>query len=226
MSKSRLVITAVTLEKRPISEVARTYGVARSWIYKLLDRYRTEGDAAFEPHSRRPKTSPNATNKQSIELILSLRQQLADKGLDAGPETIAWHLQHHHQITISRTTISRYLVKSALVVPSPHKRPKSSYIRFQDSLPNETWQADFTHYPLADGSDCEILSFLDDHSRFALSLSAHRHVTGSTVLHASRNAIRVHGAPASTLTDNGMIGVVGCERHPINRKIETGLLSP
>ena len=47
MSKARLVITAVTVEKRPVSGVARAYGVARSWICALLDRYRAEGEAAF-----------------------------------------------------------------------------------------------------------------------------------------------------------------------------------
>jgi hypothetical protein len=36
MSKARLVITAVTVEKRPVGEVARSYGVARSWVYALL----------------------------------------------------------------------------------------------------------------------------------------------------------------------------------------------
>jgi Helix-turn-helix domain len=56
MSKARLVITAVTVEKRPVSEVARAYGVARSWIYALLARYQAEGDAAFEPRSRRQRT--------------------------------------------------------------------------------------------------------------------------------------------------------------------------
>jgi transposase len=56
MSKARLVITAVTVEKRPVSEVARAYGVARSWVYALLERYRAEGEAAFEPGrgGRRP----------------------------------------------------------------------------------------------------------------------------------------------------------------------------
>ena len=58
MSKARLVITAVTVEKRPVSEVARTYGVARSWIYALLARHRAEDEAAFEPMPRRPKTKP------------------------------------------------------------------------------------------------------------------------------------------------------------------------
>jgi transposase len=46
MSKARLVITAVTIEKRPVSKVARSYGVARSWIYALLARYQAEGEAA------------------------------------------------------------------------------------------------------------------------------------------------------------------------------------
>jgi transposase len=60
MSKARLVITAVTVERRPVSEVARSYGVARSWIYALPGRYRAEGEAASGPRSRRPKTCPRA----------------------------------------------------------------------------------------------------------------------------------------------------------------------
>ena len=58
MSKARLVITAVTVEKRPVTDVAGAYGVARSWIYELLARYRAEGETAFEPRSRRPTHSP------------------------------------------------------------------------------------------------------------------------------------------------------------------------
>jgi transposase InsO family protein len=91
------------------------------------------------------------------------------------------------------------------VVPEPSKRPKSSYIRFQAEQPNECWQADFTHYPLAGGTDTEILSWLDDHSRYALSLTAWHQVTGPVVLATFRAAVTAHGAPASTLTDNGMV---------------------
>jgi transposase len=130
MSKARLVITAVTIEKRPVSEVAKSYGVARSWVCTLLDRYRAEADAAFEPRSRRPKTSPNVTAPGTVELITRLRKELAEQGLDAGPQTIAWHLEHDHQLRVSPTTVSRYLSRQGLVTPDPSKRPKSSYIRF------------------------------------------------------------------------------------------------
>jgi hypothetical protein len=32
----------------------------------------------------------------------------------------------------------------------------------------------FTCYPLADGTDTEVLTWLDDHSRYALRITAHR----------------------------------------------------
>src|ERR1700727_1161686 len=97
MSKARLVITSITVEKRPVTEVARSYGVARSWIYTLLARYEAEGEAAFKPRSRRPKNSPSATSPGTVELIVALRRELTGQGLDAGPQTIAWHLRQQHQ---------------------------------------------------------------------------------------------------------------------------------
>ena len=115
MSKARLVITAVTVENRPVSEVARSCGVARSWIYTLLVRYRGEGEAAFEPRSPRPKTSPNAIGDATAGLIIELRKDLAGQGLDAGPDTIAWHLARHHQVKVSAATVARYLAQAGLV---------------------------------------------------------------------------------------------------------------
>ena len=205
MTKARLVITAVVLEGRSRAEVARAYGVSKGWVSKLVARYRLEGEAAFEPRSRRPRTSPTAIGAATIELIIRLRKQLAEQGLDAGGDTIAWHLTQHHQITVSAATINRYLTAAAMVTPQPRKRPRSSYIRFAAEQPNECWQADFTHYRLADGTDAEILTWLDDHSRYALHVSAHPRITGPIVLATFRKTIAEQGIPASTLTDNGMV---------------------
>lgn len=87
------------------------------------------------------------------------------------------------------------------MTPDPAKRPKSSYLRFAAELPNECWQADFTHYPLANGTDSEVLTWLDDHSRYALRITAHRRVSGPIVVTQFRAAAAEHGIPASTLTD-------------------------
>lgn len=59
---------------------------------------------------------------------MRLRKELAQSGLDPGPDTIAWHLQHHHNVKISVATVSRTLTRQGLVTPEPKKRPKASYI--------------------------------------------------------------------------------------------------
>ena len=199
------MITAVVVERRSPSDVAKAYGVSHSWVYELVARYRAEGDTALEPRSRRPKTSPGALPAATVELIVELRKDLEGQGLDAGPDTIVWHLQHRHGIRVSPSTVARYLARRGLVIPQPAKRPKASYIRFAAELPNECWQADFTHYPLANGTDVEILCFVDDHSRYAIFVTAHQPVTGPAVVDAFHQAIERHGPPASTLTDNGMV---------------------
>lgn len=101
MTINRLVITAVITEHRTVREVAATYSVSKSWIYLLLDRYRREGEAAFEPRSRRPKAVPTATSADTVDLIVELREKLTATGLDAGPDTIRWHLEHQHSIVVS-----------------------------------------------------------------------------------------------------------------------------
>ena len=214
MSKARLVITAIEIEGRTVADVVASYGVSRSWTYELLARYRAEGEAAFEPRSRRPHTTPTAISEHTVELIVELRKHLTEAGLDAGPDTIAWHLEHHHRIKVSTATVARTLSRQGLVDPSPKKRPKSSYIRFQAAMPNETWQSDFTHYRLTrphdtpgtrTGPDTEIITWLDDHARYALHVSAHPRITGPIVLATFRETATQHGYPASVLTDNGMV---------------------
>jgi transposase InsO family protein len=143
--------------------------------------------------------------QSAAELVLLLRKQLAEQGMDAGADTIGWQLKHHHHTELSRATINRILVRAGVVTPQPAKRPKSSYIRFEAEQPNETWQSDFTHYRLLDGSDVEIITWPDDHSRYALHISAHRRITGPIVHDTFSETVAAHGIPASTLTDNGLV---------------------
>src|SRR5690242_7734247 len=115
MSRARLVITAITVQGLSQAEAARTYGLSPGWVSRLMARYRVEGEAAFEPRSRRPRSSPGATAAGTGELIIALRKQLSDAGLDAGADTIAWHLDRHHHRQVSRATIHRILTRAGQV---------------------------------------------------------------------------------------------------------------
>ena len=117
MSKARLVILSVIVEGRSQADTARAYGMSPGWVSKLVARYKIEGDAAFEPRSRRPHTSPTALAPTAAALIIELRTTLGAAGLDNGPHTIGWHLHHHHGLTVSAATIWRHLKAAGLIVP-------------------------------------------------------------------------------------------------------------
>jgi transposase InsO family protein len=204
MSRRRAVVLAVVVEGLSQAEAARRYEVSKSFVSRLMARWRVEGDGAFEPRSRRPVRSPTTIDPGVVERIVNLRVELAGKGLDAGPTTIAWHLAAVG-ITVSPATIRRRLLAAGLIAAEPKKRPRSSYVRFQADLPNECWQSDFTHWRLGDGTDSEILTWLDDHARYALSVTAHRAVTGPIVVDTFRAAAAEQGFPTSVLTDNAMV---------------------
>ena len=205
MSKRRAAILSVVVEGRTQAETARQHKVSESTVSRWVARYRAEGDTAFEARSRRPRTAPAAIPAEVVELVVNLRTELSVQGLDAGPHTISWHLQQRHQITVSPSTIRRRLAERGLVEPNPKKRPKSSYVRFQADLPNEMWQSDFCHWQLADGSTTEIITWLDDHSRCALSVTVHRRITGPIVVDTFNQTCADHGVAASTLSDNAMV---------------------
>ncbi len=201
----RYLVEAHLREGRPVAELAAAHGVDRSWIYKLLARYRAEGDAGLVARSRRPHRSPTRVGTEIEEEIVLLRKQLAEEGLDAGAVTIAWHLGRRHEVVPSVSTIWRVLNRRGFVTPQPRKRPRSSYIRFEADLANECWQSDMTHWHLGEGTGVEIVNFIDDHSRLCVASVAVEVTRATDVAEAFAQAIAAYGTPASVLTDNGCI---------------------
>lgn len=205
MSKARVAVLKVITKQLTVTQAAAEYGYSRRHLQRLLARYREDGIDAVDPRTRRPHSNPQATSQQIRERIVELRLQLTAQGLDAGPVTIAWHLEQEGHLAPSTSTIRRILHAARLITPEPRKRPRSSYRRFEASQPNECWQSDFTHWRLADGTDVEILNWLDDHSRYLLSCTVHTPVTGDLVVETFVAASNEYGLPASTLTDNGRV---------------------
>ena len=203
--KHLVIVRSVLQQGLTPAAAAARYGVSRQWVHTLLNRYQAEGPDGLAPRSRAPKSRPITTSEPLRRRIIELREDLIAQGADAGPVTIAWHLQREGHRAPSTSTIRRILHSEGLVVAEPKKRPKSSYIRFQADLPNQCWQADITHAYLADGTRVEILDFLDDHSRYLLHLQAAAAFTGAMVVTAMTDLISGNGAPASTLTDNGLV---------------------
>lgn len=189
-----------------VSALCREAGVSRKTFYKWVARYRAEGVSGLEERSRRPRSSPNRTPSEVEERVVRLRKELADAGLDHGATTIQWHLGRDQSLGVrvpSVAAVHRVLVRRGLVVPAPHKRPKSTLQRFEAPVPNEWWQIDYIDWVIASGV-IKVFNVVDDHSRVAVRSRAALEATSEQAWIAFSDAAAVWGLPAGVLSDNGV----------------------
>lgn len=205
MELARYVVDAVVVEKRSCREVARDHGVSKSWVAALVARFKGGGYEAIAPRSRAAHRIANRSPAELEDRVVTIRKELADEGFDAGAQTILYHLSLTDPSPPSVSTIWRILKRRGFVTPQARKRPKSSYIRFEASLPNEMWQSDVTFFELKDGSKVEILNFLDDFSRVCVASKVVGVTRAPDVVATLYEAGATWGLPASVLTDNGCI---------------------
>jgi transposase InsO family protein len=202
---ARYLVDAVVLEGRSCRDVAAAHGVSKSWVAVLVARYRAGGYEAVAAGSKAAHKVANRTPDETEDRIVRLRKELTEAGFDAGAHTIHYHLSLTDPSPPSVSTIWRVLKRRGFVAPQPHKRPRSSYIRFEASLPNEMWQSDVTFWELRDGTKVEILNFLDDFSRVCVASRVFAVTSSPDVIATLYEAGGAWGLPASLLTDNGAI---------------------
>ncbi|MGO8862191.1 MAG: DDE-type integrase/transposase/recombinase [Acidimicrobiales bacterium] len=209
MDRARYAVDAVLVEGRSLRSVASSIGMSKSWVAKQVTGFHAGGYEALVPRSRAPHRRPTQMPVELENEIVTLRKHLDEEGLDAGPLTIAYHLRQRHGTAPGRSTIHRVLVRRGFVTPQPQKRPRTSWTRFEAHLPNETWQADMTHWVLDDGTDegmkVEIVDFVDDYSRMVVAAVVVPVATTADVVATFYQGASTWGFPASMLTDNGAI---------------------
>ena len=198
-------LAAAINDGESVAGAARRYGVSRQRAHKIKRRWEADGDSGLLPRSRAARTIANRTDAVLASRIVELRKQLEKDGPDAGAESIAAGPEREGVGPPANSAIHRILVDAGLVRPEPGKRPKASYTRFEASLPDELWQSDFTHWPIATVPGAVVVSWLDDRSRSLLHARAFATVTMDDVEAAFLQACAEHGIPARTLTDNGTV---------------------
>ena len=186
-----------------LSEWCRRMGISRQTAYKWRARFAEFGAEGLAERSRAARRPAGRTADEVEDQIVRLRKWLGENGLDAGADSIGWHLTQQRLPCPSVSTIWRVLVRRGLVVPEPKKAPPRIWRRFERERPNELWQIDATHYPLADGAVVEIVNLIDDCSRVNVDAFAVRSCTSPTAVQAFNRAAQRYGLPAEVLSDNG-----------------------
>ncbi len=198
----RRMIVEVDTDGLNVAEFCRQHGISRWFFYELRRRFVVAGEAGLVPQSRAPKRVANRTPDRVEDLIVEVRKQLIEDGLDAGAHTIRFHLRSRVEPVPSESTIWRVLTRRGFVTPHPERVPKNSYRRFEADRVNECWQIDDTGWVLADGTEVKIINLLDDRSRTAVGSKAVPACTGDAAYQAFREAADEWGLPAWILADN------------------------
>ena len=186
-----------------ITDVARRYGVTRQTVHSWLKRYGSKGLAGLVSHSSRPASCPHQMRPEVIARVLEMRR--AHSGW--GPRTIRHHLACEGIVPLpGRSSIYRCLVRHQLIDPQKRRRRREDYRRWERSRSMELWQMDIMGgVRLADGGELQIVTGLDDHSRFCVCAHLVARATARPVCEALAGALRRHGVPEQILTDNGKV---------------------
>lgn len=193
------------MEGRSLLSVAASTGRSKSWVGRHVALYREGGKEALTPKRRGPATARNRTAPDLEDAIVAMRKRLSEDGYDAGARTIHYHLAQLRPEVPALATIHRVLVRRGFVTPQHQKRPRSSWIRFESDLPNETRQSDMTHWHLAHDAPVEIINFMKDYSRAVLASRVVAVATATQVVRLFFDTVNTYGLPASVLSDNGAI---------------------
>ena len=186
------------------AEFAREHGVSVRTVYRHQARIRAEGQ--WQPHSKRPRSSPRVTPPELDAWICKLR---TDLGMDNGADFIRDALIELHEVTEpawqvpARSTINRVLARHGLLARNPAKRPRNSFRRFAYARPRDCYQIDATNIRLTDGSLAAVFEVLDDCTRTLLACHAAPAETADGAITAITQAFDEYGLPAIVLSDNG-----------------------
>ena len=85
MSKARVAVLHVISGQLSVTAAAKTYGISRQHLHRLLKRYREGGLEAVDARVAPPGQQSHAAVPDGVIIaIVRLREQLTDDGLDAG----------------------------------------------------------------------------------------------------------------------------------------------
>jgi putative transposase len=98
----------------PIEAICRELACSKSWLYKWRDRYLATDPSWSAALSRRPRTTPTKTPQRIAQVVVALRQTLAQHGKDCGAAAIQQALAQQEIAPVpSQRTIYRLLHRYA-----------------------------------------------------------------------------------------------------------------
>jgi transposase InsO family protein len=203
--------------ERTMTELCRTYGIARKTGYKWMERYQVAGPSGLEDLTHRPKKCPQATPEEIVNQVLEVRYKYPTWGakkirarLELSNAAIEWP---------AVSTVGEILKRAGLVCKSKHRRRvmASEEPCCEANAPNHLWCMDFKgFFRCQNRQRCDTFTISDAYSRFLIRCEAIRKTDSESVDAICDSAMREFGMPERIRTDNGVpfasSGLLGLSR--------------
>jgi transposase InsO family protein len=191
----RRQLTHRVLEERvSVSQAAREFEVSRQTAHFWVNRARDLAQLSdLQSRSRRPHVSPRQSPPEIEALVLALAVQRPNWG-GRKIHAALWP----EQAPVCSRTVERILARHLGSKPRKACQPM---VRFERASCNELWQADFKALG-ANPPPFRVLSVIDDHSRFIVSLRVVPRATNEDIFAAFWDIFGLRGLPLAVLTDN------------------------
>jgi len=190
-------------EEFSFTALCRRYGISRKTGYKLINRFKEEGEQALRPRSHGRHHHPNAISYEVQKRVIELKHRFPQWG----PEKLRdWlFLNEGHQSWPAASTLGDILKKHGLVKPRKYRKQVPAYSNpFSGcTAPNDVWRADFKGQFKVDGRYCYPLTISDNHSRFLLLCKGLGHPSLKETMPGFEQAFIEFGLPDAIKTDNG-----------------------
>jgi transposase InsO family protein len=196
-------VLAVVRDGLSVGEVATAFGVSRQSIYRWMQRYEAGGLEALADGSHRPTRCPHQLDSTLEAAVLEMRRVHPSWG----PLRLQDQLRRRgHRHVPSHMAIYRALVRHGAIEAKAQRKRLPTYKRWERGRAMELWQMDIVGGVLLDdGTECKVLTGVDDHSRFCVCAGVMIRATGRPVCGFFVEALERHGVPEEVLTDNGKV---------------------
>ena len=193
--KIKWAIHQVVTGKKSTKTVAHIYNISQRRIQQLVKIFKDSGEYPQLKMNRRPKT--HLTDKQKEIIEKAYRES------HLGARLLRHHIQRYYGVSIPQNKIHSYLIKKRYARPDPRKQKKRKRCRYERTHSLSLLHADWLDY---EGK--KVIAYLDDASRYILSIGEYEHATAKNTIHTLKEAEKV------AALFNGIIYAVNTDRGP------------
>lgn len=189
--KKRRWIIQQYRQGRSATSIARIQKVSRRYVYKLVLKYKREGEQAYH-------VKKSGRHKQPINLVFVQKVVKIRKEDDYGSEKIH-HVLRNEGFAVSQRQIQRVLDEQGLTEPCEKRRGQRKYVRYQWPISNYMWHTDWSEL-----DEKQYIAYIDDKSRRIAAGGEFTNATAENTIFLLHQAILTNEvSPVIILSDKG-----------------------